>query len=491
MWAAFSATLKHPDGRRDAQRALGFTKAKFHDVMLSTDRADIKYVNRFARNPTTGVDFADFAYLISDKLTRTMIAVETIEKATRFINWLDRNLPDDLPERDLVVQPFHSLISAEDRNSILENLVLGRTWYIVATLAANVGLDIVVDIVIVMDLPKSFETLMQWAGRASRSGAGGTFIAYAPDAFRIETVFDQDGDPTQKKRAMSQKKLEDRKKRRDQEDKVMIDYFNPPHGKCPRDVACEYFGEILTAKPEQCCEHKTCQPDESRRWEEATKAYLASMARESAPLHASKLPKFEMDYAAIDEAGRDEALIELRQWHFNAWNARKLGPIFGKNIIASDADLHKIATQLHQMSTHERFEGTQQGSASYEDLLPKERGDLWALVRELNERFAGIAADKLQRKARTNAKKRVVQGSQERPRQPKKQDNAVEEDDVHVSDILTRRSQAGRQIRLSEKARAQLDALGLANLDSTAAIVDGGGSDDNANQSGDSEEYID
>lgn len=112
-------------------------------------------------------------------------------------------------------------------------------------------------------------------------------------------------------------------------------------------------------------------------------------------------------------------------------------------------------------------------------------------MRELNERFAGIAADELQRKARTNAKKRVVQGSQECPRQPKKQDSAVEEDDVHVSDILTRRSQAGCQIQLSEKARAQLDALGLANLDSTAAIVDGGGSDDNTNQSGDSEEYID
>jgi superfamily II DNA helicase RecQ len=119
MWAAFSATLKHPDGRRDAQQALGFTKDKFHDVMLSTDRADIKYVNRFTRNPTTGDDFADFAYLISGELTRTMIAVETIEKATRFINWLDRNLPDDLPERDLVVQPFHSLISAEDRKTIL------------------------------------------------------------------------------------------------------------------------------------------------------------------------------------------------------------------------------------------------------------------------------------------------------------------------------------------------------------------------------------
>lgn len=114
MWAAFSATLKHPDGRRDAQRALGFAKNKFRDVMLPTDRADIKYINRFTRNPTTGDDFADFAYLISGKLTRTMIAVETIEKATRFINWLDRNLPDDLPECALVVQPFHSLISAKD-----------------------------------------------------------------------------------------------------------------------------------------------------------------------------------------------------------------------------------------------------------------------------------------------------------------------------------------------------------------------------------------
>jgi len=51
--------------------------------------------------------------------------------------------------------------------------------------------------------------------------------------FRIETVFDQDGDLTQKKRVMSQKKQDDWKNWQDQEDKVVIDYFNPPHGKCP------------------------------------------------------------------------------------------------------------------------------------------------------------------------------------------------------------------------------------------------------------------
>ncbi len=81
MWAAFSAMLKHPDGRHDAQWALGFAKNKFHDVMLPTDRVDIKYINHFTRNPTTGDDFVDFAYLISSELTRTMIAIETIEKA--------------------------------------------------------------------------------------------------------------------------------------------------------------------------------------------------------------------------------------------------------------------------------------------------------------------------------------------------------------------------------------------------------------------------
>lgn len=58
----------------------------------------------------------------------------------------------------------------------------------------------------------------------------------------------------------------------------------------------------------------------------------------------------------------------------------------------------------------------------------------------------GIAADKLQRKAGMNVKKRVVWGLQECPRQHKKQDSAIEEDDVHVSDILTCRSQAGCQI---------------------------------------------
>ena len=99
--------------------------------------------------------------------------------------------------------------------------------------------------------------------------------------------------------------------------------------------------------------------------------YLTSTMHKRAPL---KLPKFEMDYVPLDEAGWDEAFIELGHWHFNVWVARKLGPIFGKNIIASDANLHKIARQLHQMSMHECFKDAQQGSASYADLLLKERG---------------------------------------------------------------------------------------------------------------------
>jgi len=43
---------------------------------------------------------------------------------------------------------------------------------------------------------------------------------------------------------------------------------------------------------------------------------------------------------------------------------------------------------------------------------------------------------------------------------------------------------------LSEKAKAQLDAEATANLDGTEAITGGDGSDNNANQSGSSEEYI-
>jgi len=58
-------------------------------------------------------------------------AVKMIQGATELVDWLDAVLPEDISHRDLVVQPFHSLMSGGDQCTILEDLALR---YVVATL---------------------------------------------------------------------------------------------------------------------------------------------------------------------------------------------------------------------------------------------------------------------------------------------------------------------------------------------------------------------
>src|SRR5260221_13900436 len=53
--------------------------------------------------------------------------------------------------------------------------------WIVATILANVGIDIAVTNVICVDMPDLVEDMVQWAGHASCDGSGGLLFVYASE----------------------------------------------------------------------------------------------------------------------------------------------------------------------------------------------------------------------------------------------------------------------------------------------------------------------
>ena len=189
---SMSATL-HDDNRRKIQRLLGFAAGQFHNVKLELDRTDLMYCPRFLSQSIEGPTFPDLAWTLPDivhgpqDLPRILFTCNTINKVTILHRWLvielkyrlqcDEGNNDELVKQ--MVQPFHSLIDDGDRRAILAALEGGSVCYVVTTTCANIGIDMTVTTVICVDIPCSFEEMVQWGGRASRDGSGGMLVVYA------------------------------------------------------------------------------------------------------------------------------------------------------------------------------------------------------------------------------------------------------------------------------------------------------------------------
>ncbi len=102
----------------------------------------------------------------------------------------------------------------------------------VATTARNVGLDMAVKDIIILDLPADFESMTQWNGWVSWDGSGDRVMIYTPDEIRVENTFDLHGDPTTKKKKMSDTALVARQAYRSKCAPGFVDYFNPGDLKC-------------------------------------------------------------------------------------------------------------------------------------------------------------------------------------------------------------------------------------------------------------------
>src|SRR6266436_4934950 len=261
---------------------LGFQPGRFHNVSLPIDHQDLIYGACILKHSIHGTEFPDLVWLVPDNLAGpesirpTLIAVNTITIANALVKWLHTQLKAFITPEHGLVFPFHSIIPQEEYIQTLLELEQGLVHIVIATTAANVGLDMEVKDVIILDLPADFESMTQWNGQASWDGSGGHIIIYAPDDIRIENTFDLYGDQASRKKKMSKNVLAAQEAYQNKCAPGFVDYFNPGHLKCYHQVACTYYGKPYH-QPQQCCEAPGCSPGPLNSYQFAMDHYVEKL----------------------------------------------------------------------------------------------------------------------------------------------------------------------------------------------------------------------
>ncbi len=178
-------------------------------MSLPIDCQDLIYGACILKHSIHGTEFPNLVWLVPDNLAGpksihpTLIAVNTIAIANALVKWLCTQLKAFITPEHGLVFPFHSIIPQEECIQTLLELEQGLVRIVIATTAANVVLDMEVKDVIILDLPADFESMTQWNGWVSWDGSGDRVMIYTPDEIRVENTFDLHGDPTTKKKKMS------------------------------------------------------------------------------------------------------------------------------------------------------------------------------------------------------------------------------------------------------------------------------------------------
>ena len=172
-----SATLQE-ETHLKVQQSLHFKTNHFWDIKLPIDWTDLKYCPQFLSSSTGGTAFPDLAWTISlvinspSDLTLTLFACRTINMVMNVRNWLISGLQKVLPKSDAkncelakkMVLPFHAEMDDINQRATLAALESRSAPYIIATILANVGIDMAITNVICIDLPYLVEDMAQWAG---------------------------------------------------------------------------------------------------------------------------------------------------------------------------------------------------------------------------------------------------------------------------------------------------------------------------------------
>lgn len=413
IFVAMSASIASSQ-RAKIQKALSFVEGLFYDENLPTDRREIKYCPRFLTHSTTGHDFPDLAWLLPESLDtqsdiqnlpRVLIAVDTIEKATRVIDWLEWLLEQRVPRQKHIVQPFHSLMSPKDRQETLRELKNGPIRFVVATMAGNVGLDMDIDTVVILDLPKSFEAISQWAGRASRRGEPGTLVVYGPSYLRALSWEDTSPDAfkTGNRRKRTPQQITNILEKQKKHQNVIVRFFD--HRTCRRQTSCEYYGEVYDTGPEVCC--NKCQPDDEAVHEASIKQYVKMLNEQSQPRTTS----LEAIFPALE---KDKAHQESVRSHFELWRVcvwmrrvelnKPEHDFMGPELILVESSIEAILGKIHTLGNEEVFFNYMHSRKEEFDF--EETSLLWEIVNDAN-----IQSDELEtsRKAAGALKKAAAQ----------------------------------------------------------------------------------
>ena len=366
---------------------------------------DLMYCPRFLSQSVEGPSFPDLAWTLPDiiygpqDLPRTLFTCSMIEKVTTLRRWLvtelkyrSSNTTDD--EIDRTVLPFHSLIDDGDRRAVLTALECGSVRYIVATICANVGIDMTVTNVVCVDIPDSFEEMIQWAGRASRDGSGGMLVVYASkDLKRIkseERKLDAYVPSNERRRALTAKQIERRDKVQGKMPRGIVDFFNPGDGECPRVTVCRYFGDTLNRPlpPLRCCDK--CNPETLDAHIQKVNTYQPT------PLYCQPKPKRRVmnapgrSFPEMTRELKEKVYTALVNWQHRIWRSRPFSmdesDYLSPEIIIMNSDLSSLATNIHKATTRERFDMLVQ----WDSVAPLTEGELdclWEEVQMWNDQF--------------------------------------------------------------------------------------------------------
>ena len=159
-----------------------------------------------------------------------------------------------------LVWPFHAEFHKSDCTATWEGMISGQIQYVIATICANVGLNLPVKHVVCVDIPKSFEEMTQWAGQASRDGSGGIFIVYGPkDLCRTPEMLlgslenlNTYVDASQSRKPLTASQIATCCQYHSKITPGFIDFFNPPQGGCQQSIHCSYYRDDFE-RPLTCC----------------------------------------------------------------------------------------------------------------------------------------------------------------------------------------------------------------------------------------------
>ncbi|KAG9090386.1 hypothetical protein FS749_000597 [Ceratobasidium sp. UAMH 11750] len=380
-WLAISATVP-PSEFSAITEGLGFEQDKFELVREPVDRPDIKYVPRFIKNPMSGNQMLNFAWLVPSSLVSvneapiTIIFVNHIHLAIRLQAYLTSLLPSNITgnARKYFIRAYHSLHSQEYRKSSLDALRAGtETRMLLCTDTGAFGINILeVEQVVIAQLSKTFKTQTQRAGRIR--GKGTAFIYFAEWMATSQ----------QTKTAIAA---------RSRVEQVMIDFANTSLNCCPRAVACEHWGEHFE-QPQNCCvihdpdeqEHKL--EVDRRVWEAKLQA---KRARKNAGLGGPRATK--QSYRPLDKDIMQPAIMTLlKEWRLSTWlKIPNHHPNDPPELFLSNHLLDHLCDRMHVCITFDHFHQVM----SRWGYLERCGKDLYVLV-ELSLRSANQMHSKLE-----------------------------------------------------------------------------------------------
>src|SRR5258708_253967 len=188
----------------------------------------------------------------------------------------------------------------------------------------------------------------------------------------------------------------------------MVDFLNPCSDECPQTIVCHYFGDIVNkpSPPLHCC--NKCNPEILGFHVQKVNTY------EAAPSYCQPQQKCQFintlgkSYPEMTKELKDKAYLELvNHWHLT-WRSRPFSfdepSYISLEIIVMDSNLSNLATNLHKVSSHKRFDMLVQSWVSIAPLLSEELDSLWKEVQTLNDWF-GKEMEELKKSKQSGVKR--------------------------------------------------------------------------------------